>query len=610
MILIKIPFFFIISVLFISSCTTRFTSERETTDSIPSITSFEDSVHEENTESKGEFSTKRTSVVYAINQSYSWVDSVFATLSSEEKIAQLIMVQAFSNMGKKHEDSLFRAVTKHKVGGMVVSLGGPVRQAKLMNNLQKASKVPLLLAMDAEWGLGMRLDSTISYPFQMTLGAIQDDSIIYQMGKEIAAHFKRIGMHVNFAPVVDVNNNPNNPIINFRSFGENKYKVADKGLAYMRGMQNNGIIAVAKHFPGHGDTDVDSHLALPLLNFTRARLDSLEMYPFKELINNDVGGIMVAHLAIPELDPTPNLPSTLSKPIVTEILKNDLQFQGLIFTDAMNMKGVTKFFPKGAGDVQAVIAGNDILEITENAAVAISKIKQALEKEEIQQEEIDARCKKVLAAKYWAGLHNYQPVEINNLVEDLNTAENNTTLRYMAKAALTLLINKNNVLPIKSSENLKIATLAVGVGEAGVFQKVLEQEGISNHHFFLSKNGTSKNINVLKEKLKNYDLVLVGIYGPRKRPNTKLGYSREVTEYTKELTLHEKNVFTIFANPYTLTQFGAWDNTAGLLLNYELNPFAEEAAANFITGKAGASGTLPVSIGSKFNSGDGIIIRE
>ncbi|MDQ3395390.1 MAG: glycoside hydrolase family 3, partial [Bacteroidota bacterium] len=476
--------------------------------------------------------------------------------------------------------------------------------------LQAASKVPLMLAMDAEWGLGMRLDSTISYPFMMTLGAIQDDSIIYEMGKEVAAHFKRIGMHINFAPVVDVNNNPKNPIINYRSFGDNKYKVADKGLAYMRGMQDNGIIAVAKHFPGHGDTDVDSHAALPLLNFTRERLDSLEMYPFRELINNDIGGVMVAHLSIPGLDPTVNLPSTLSKPIVTQLLREELDFQGLIFTDAMNMKGVTKYFPKGEADVKAIMAGNDVLEITENVAVAIAKIKSAIDKGEVLQEDIDERCKKVLAAKYWAGLHQYQPVAVENIVEELSTPENKATLAAMAQKSLTLLINKDNVFPIKNTKNVKkIATLAIGISEVSLFQNILEREGVAQDHYFLPKNSTAKNINSLKEKLIDYDLILVGVYGPRKVPGTKFGFSKDVTAFTKNLTENTKNAFAYFGNPYSLVQFGDWQNTSGLIITYELNPYAEEAAAKFISGKAGAFGRMPVGVGTIFNSGDGIILR-
>ncbi|WP_237708846.1 glycoside hydrolase family 3 protein [Gillisia marina] len=262
-----------------------------------------------------------------------WVDSIMKTMSLEERIAQLIMVAAYSNRGEEHKQEILKQVKKHKIGGLIFFQGGPVRQVKLMNEYQAASKVPLLSAIDAEWGIGMRLDSTVSYPFQMSLGAIQNNSLIYEMGVEVAKQIKRVGLHLNFAPVVDVNNNAANPVINFRSFGENKFNVAEKGIAYMRGLQDNGVLPTAKHFPGHGDTDTDSHYALPRITHSRARLDETELYPFREIIKAGIGGVMVAHLDIPALDST-GVPSTLSKPIISGLLKDELGFQGLIVTDA------------------------------------------------------------------------------------------------------------------------------------------------------------------------------------------------------------------------------------------------------------------------------------
>src|ERR1700733_13671096 len=248
--------------------------------------------------------------------------------------------------------------------------------------------------MDGEWGIGMRLDSTISYPYQMTLGAIQDNNLIYKMGEQVAYDFKRLGMHINFAPDMDVNNNPDNPVINYRSFGDNKYNVAEKGIAYFKGMQDEGILTTAKHFPGHGDTNVDSHLDLPLLPFTRKRLDTLEEYPFREAIKAGISGIMIAHMDIPALDNTKNLPSTLSRKIVTGVLKDSLGFKGLVVSDAMEMKAVTKYFPNGEAEVKAFLAGNDIIELSENSALAISKIRKAIRNGEISQEEFEARVKK------------------------------------------------------------------------------------------------------------------------------------------------------------------------------------------------------------------------
>ncbi|MGI9543828.1 MAG: glycoside hydrolase family 3 protein, partial [Cyclobacteriaceae bacterium] len=339
-----------------------------------------------------------------LNQGQEWVDSVFNTMSPDERIAQLFMVAAYSNRDSKHEAAITRLIEEYKIGGLVFFQGGPLRQAAMTNRYQAKSKVPLLIAMDAEWGLGMRLDSTINFPYQMTLGAIADNDLIYDMGVEIAREFKRLGAHISFSPVVDVNNNPKNPVINYRAFGENREQVTAKGVAYMKGLQDQGVMAVAKHFPGHGDTDTDSHNDLPVIPHQRTRLDSVELHPFVNLVENGVGGVMVAHMSIPSLDATENLPSTLSKPIVEDLLKKELGYSGLIFTDALNMKGVTKHFPPGEVDVKALIAGNDVLVFTQDVPLALKKIKEAIKKGTLSQKDIDRRCKKVLAAKFWAGL--------------------------------------------------------------------------------------------------------------------------------------------------------------------------------------------------------------
>ncbi|MGZ3821624.1 MAG: glycoside hydrolase family 3 protein, partial [Mucilaginibacter sp.] len=252
-----------------------------------------------------------------LNKKNHWVDSVYKKLSRKQRIAQLFFIRANTDHGQAYEDSVGNVIKNQQVGGLVFFQGGPGRQLNLINKYQKLAKVPLLIAMDGEWGLGMRLDSTLSYPFQMTLGAIQDNSLIYKMGQFVAYDFKRLGMQINLAPDMDVNNNPENPVINYRSFGDNKYNVAAKGIAYMKGMQDAGLLTTAKHFPGHGDTNTDSHLELPLLPFSRQRLDSLEEYPFRQAIKAGISGVMIAHMDIPALDSTKNLPSTLSRPIIT-----------------------------------------------------------------------------------------------------------------------------------------------------------------------------------------------------------------------------------------------------------------------------------------------------
>ncbi|MDP6909454.1 MAG: glycoside hydrolase family 3 N-terminal domain-containing protein, partial [Flavobacteriales bacterium] len=379
--------------------------------------------------------------VFYKHDKQAWVDSVFKSLSPDERLAQLFMLPAYSNRDSAHIRFLEKLVREQKIGGLLFFQGGPVRQATMCNYLQEASELPMLIAMDAEWGIGMRLDSTIDYPRQMTLGAIQDDSLIYDFGTEVARQMKRMGMHVNFAPVVDVNSNAANPVIGTRSFGENKMTVGRKSIAYTNGMQDNGIMACAKHFPGHGDTKSDSHHTLPVIKHSYERLDTLELYPFRQMIREGVGSIMVAHLSIPVLDNTPNQASTLSPKIVNGLLKDSLGFEGIVFTDALNMKSVSKYYAPGEVDLRAFMAGNDVMEFTEDVETAIKKIRKAVDDGLVSQADIDKSCLKVLNAKAWAGLANYQPIELDNLTADLNNSKARAVHNDLVASSLTLLIN-------------------------------------------------------------------------------------------------------------------------------------------------------------------------
>ncbi len=308
--------------------------------------------------------------IYESPASKAWADSVLSKMSYDEKIGQLFMVDAFSNKDSAHVSFIRNLIEQYHIGGLIFFQGGPIREALLTNYYQQISKLPLLIGMDAEWGISMRLDSTIRFPRQMTLGATRNDSTAYWMGEEIGRQCKRMGIHVNFAPDVDINNNPLNPVINSRSFGENKKLVARMGLMCMQGMQDNGILACAKHFPGHGNTATDSHFGLPVINQNAEEMDSVELYPFRALINAKVASVMVAHLYVPAFDSTPDLASTLSRSITTDLLKTRLGFSGLVFTDALNMKGVTINNAPGALEVKALMAGNDILLYSENIPAA------------------------------------------------------------------------------------------------------------------------------------------------------------------------------------------------------------------------------------------------
>ncbi|MFO8146003.1 MAG: glycoside hydrolase family 3 protein [Gillisia sp.] len=540
-------------------------------------------------------------------QNSSWIDSIMETLSPDERIAQLIMVAAFSNRDETHKEEILKLINEQKIGGVIFFQGGPVRQANLMNEYQAASKVPLLGAIDAEWGLGMRLDSTISFPFQMALGAVQDDREIYKMGAEVARQLKRAGLHLNFAPVVDVNNNADNPVINYRSFGENKFKVAKKGIAYMRGLQDHGVLPTAKHFPGHGDTDIDSHLALPQILHSRARLDSLELYPFREIIKAGIGGVMVAHLDIPALDAS-GVPSTLSAKIITELLKDELGFEGLIVTDAMNMKGVTMDNPPGIVDKDAILAGNDLLEFTEDVPRAISEISKAVAMGLILQEEIDRRCRKILALKQWAGLDNYKPTSVKNLTEDLNTSKAELLNRNLAAASLTLLKNTGNILPIKGLDTLEIAVISVGNENTTVFQNSMGLYGKTTN-FNVSNQPSEEELKSLKNQLQKFDVLITGIHDEEIRPYNKLAMSDSFQKFISDLAEIKNSVIVLFKNPYVMKNLSNIELASGLLLTYQDTPEAENLAARAIYGKTRVSGKLPVSVGKKFREGDGVWLR-
>lgn len=555
----------------------------------------------------GDTMTYPNALVTTLNRRNAWVDSVFRRLTPDQRIAQLMIVEAFSNKGPKHEADVLHLIRRYGVGGVIFFQGGPLRQARLTNRFQAASRVPLLISMDAESGVGMRLDSAMQYPLPMMLGAINDDSLVYRLGEEVGREFKRLGMHLNFAPVADVNNNLDNPVISYRSFGENKKDVASKSLAFMLGMQNTGIIATAKHFPGHGDTNVDSHYDLPVIPYGRERLDTLELYPFRELIKAGVGGMMVAHMHMPALDSTANLPATLSKPIVTGLLRREMRYGGLVITDAMVMKGVTKYFKPGEAEVRALMAGNDVLERLVSVPRAIAAIRQAIRQGRLRQQDIDQRCKKVLAAKYWVGLHHYRPVALDSLAQDLKPSRAHETNRLLAAGAITMLYNKRRLMPLaaSSSKRRKIATLAFGASRPTFFQRKM-RDFAKTEDFVLPRKSTKKDIAALKKKLKPYRFVVIGIYGPSIRPSNNLGFTAEEKAFINEVMEDKRVVVALFDNAYTLNQFEEIRKANGLIIGYQQLPAMQEAAAKLIFGRIKANGKLPVTVSEHFRYGDGL----
>lgn len=546
---------------------------------------------------------QKTSYVQLLKNQPAWVDSVMSHLSLRQKIAQMFFVRALTNKGKAYEDSIAHVIRKEKIGGLVFFQGGPGRQAALTNYYQQQAKVPLLIASDGEWGLGMRLDSTVSYPYQMALGAVQNKALIYKMGLEVAKDFRRIGMQMNLAPVVDVNNNAKNPVINYRSFGENKYNVAEKGAAYMKGMQDGGLLVSIKHFPGHGDTDVDSHADLPQLNFTKERLDTLEMYPFKQLIAQSASGVMIAHMNIPALDPATRMPSTLSQPIVSEILKQDLGFKGLVISDAMEMKGVTKYFPNGEADVMAVIAGNDILELSEDSKRAVKMVKQAVKDQRITEARIDESVRKILTAKYWAGLTAKQTVSEQNVTQNVNRRESYALQQQLADASMTLLRNKDLVEQYVPEARTVIINL--GTKEVTTFQNELTAYYKNNLVYSLDKSASANEISKLLATIKPTDQVIIGIFDTRTRPNNGFVLGADVKQFISAMAKNQAS-FAFFANPYNLVNFPGLEQSSALLMAYQKEDFMQKAAANVFKNQLVPTGKLPITVNQFFKYGDGL----
>ncbi|MDF2475673.1 MAG: glycoside hydrolase family 3 [Sphingobacterium sp.] len=537
-----------------------------------------------------------------INSQHDWVDAVFNTLTPKEKVAQLFLVRAHTNLGQKYIDSVAQVIQDEHLGGLVVFQGGPVRHVDMFNRYQSLSKVPLMMTFDGEWGLGMRMpDSTLSFPYQMTLGAVQDNQLIYRMGREVAMDFHRIGMHFNFAPDVDINNNPKNPVIGIRSFGDNKYNVTQKAKAYMDGMVDGGILASIKHFPGHGDTDVDSHYDLPQLPFDKKRLDSLEMYPFKELIKAGAPAVMVAHMNIPILDDTPNMPSSISKKVVTDLLRNELGFKGLTVTDAMDMKGVKKFFPNGEADVQAIIAGHDLLEVSENSKRAIDLILKAIEEGRISQADIDARVKRVLAAKLWLGLDKYQATAQQNLYADLHRPSAVQLIDELSNAAITAL---NSTEKLKSfNKELPTAIINIGISANQTFQNELATALTNETQYFVPDSLSKEDMKRLVKEIKKNKQYIIAVHDTRLRPRPTMQLNENVQDLIKKFA--KKSILTLFTNVYALDAVEASKKAKTILLAYQNDAFMQKAAVKTILGQNIATGKLPVTINKKFKYGQG-----
>ncbi len=528
-----------------------------------------------------------------------WTDSVFASLSMDERIGQLFMVIADIKTTDQNVQKLMRYVREAKIGGVLFHKGTPTDQAYLTNKMQKASKVPLFVSLDGEWGLSMRLNGTTRFPKNMMLGAIEDNLLLRKYGEEVARQCKVMGIHINFAPDLDINSNVDNPVIGIRSFGEDGKLVSEKGLAYSDGLEENGILSVAKHFPGHGDTSEDSHETLPLVQQTRARLDSVELVPFKDYIRKGYSGMMTAHLAIPAFEKQKGRPASLSKAVVTDLLQKELGFQGLCFTDALAMKGASS---KKSDNpcVQALLAGNDILLGPATPISDFAAVKEAIETGVITMASVEERCRKVLRYKYICGLNHYEPIPLKGLDERLNTAHAAWLAAELNAQAITVLKNEENVLPLTNIGKQKVAILSIGSPINDKFSETVNRY-VKADLFTVTRTMNATTVQQIYSKLNKYDVILCAVH------TVRIPESQALLQLAKQ----KKLIYSFFTIPYFCKSYKkSITNAKALVMGYEDTPLAQEYAAQVIWGGIGAKGKLPVSIPDLYFAGTGVYTEK
>ncbi|MGE5349706.1 MAG: glycoside hydrolase family 3 N-terminal domain-containing protein [Actinomycetota bacterium] len=537
------------------------------------------------------------------------VDSILSTMTVREMIAQLIWIPAWADAKGGNYMQVEELVTKYGIGGVIFFEGSRDLQVDFTKRIGKMSKIPLIIAQDAEWGTGMRLKEIEDFPYQMTLGALQNDSLIYRMGAAVAWQCRDIGVNINLAPVADVNNNPLNPVINYRSFGEDPERVADKAVMYMKGLQDNGIIACAKHFPGHGDTDVDSHTGLPVIKGDRQRFEEVELVPFRRLAEEGIGAVMTAHISVPGLEKS-GLPATFSKKVITTLLRQDTRFRGLILTDAMNMAGATLTYPSGIAEAEAFLAGNDIIEYSTDPVRAIDEIARRVEKGEIAVSEVISRCRKLLAAKLW--LENLKTGNGDTGVTPdgrqgtgIPGSEHPALIRDLYTGAMTLIENNDNLIPLGRLDRIRIATVSVNRLAMTEFQRMTDRYTNADHYFVDPSN--EQGARFVMSKLKDYDVVIAGFCSLEQKPAGQYGVTPSLNNLFRQITSLDRAAVIWFGNPYGIARLDMTKKPSAFLVAYQDNQYSHQAAVQVLFGAIGASGRLPVTVSEAYTLGTGIL---
>lgn len=521
-----------------------------------------------------------------------YADSLYQQLSLDEKIGQLYIVALYNNRGEEEIQKIRNLVEKEKIGGLILMQDNAEKHIQLLNEFQGKSRVKMMIGIDGEWGLFQRFPAAHKFPWAMTLGAIQDNSLIYEMTSKIAEDCKRMGIYWDFAPVVDVNTNPANPIIGNRSFGSDINNVIAKGLAYAQGLQDNGVLASMKHFPGHGDTDTDSHLDLPVVSHNLERLNSVELAPFKALLDKKIGGVMVAHLYVPALEKQSGIPASVSYEVITNLLKKSYQYNGLIITDALNMNAVAKKFPAGELDLRAFKAGNDIMLFSQDVPNGKALIKSALEKGEISENRLAESVKKILKTKYLLGLQNLKSTNPENINEDLNNASHAELSEKLYSNAITLLKDEKNLLPLSCSKTYYYLPL-----EEAPFQNFVENLNLGTTVKLISKNEIAQ--------IPENSTVIVGFHKDNSTAYKPYKISQESKDILAELSKKQNVILDVFGSPYALKDVNI-SKISTVLVSYENNDLSMKASAKALLGKTKISGKLPVIVNENLKAGSGI----
>ncbi len=524
-----------------------------------------------------------------------YADSVYAKLSMDERIGQLYIVALYTNKDQNHISGVRKLVEQEKIGGIILMQDDAEQEIALVNEFQKKSRVPMLFGMDAEWGLYQRIKTAHKFPWAMTLGAIQDNNLVYEMASKIAEDAKKMGIYWNFAPVVDVNTNPKNPIIGNRSFGSDVQNVIAKSLAYAQGLQDNGVLAAIKHFPGHGDTDVDSHLDLPVVKHSLERLNKIELAPFKALMDKKIGGAMIAHLYVPQLEKGKNIPASISYDIVTNLLKNKFRYEGLVITDALNMNAVAKKYPAGELDLRAFKAGNDVLLFSQDVLTGKKLIKEAIQKGEISEKRLEESVKKILKTKYLLGLQNLRPLSSEGINNALNNDSHAKISEKLYANALTLLKDEKQLFPLREKE---------------VYYLPLEE---ASHEAFLQelskeikvKKISSKEIQSIPEKA----VVIIGLHKDNSTAYKPYRVSWESKRLINQVKSRNQVILNVFGSPYALQDVDV-SGISSVLVSYENNPLSMKATAEAYLGKQKINGRLPVVVNEQIKYGMGIDVPK